>query len=54
MRLLAHLSNGLKETGCTYAWPKVIVLKTLKIMTPIGFPGIIKPARNGEITLSAE
>jgi hypothetical protein len=30
-----------------------MVLKTLKIMTPMGLPGIMNPAKNGEITLSA-
>lgn len=30
-----------------------MVLKTLNTMTPIGFPGIIKPAKNGDRTLSA-
>lgn len=37
----------------TYACPNVMVLKTLKIMTPIGFPGIINPAKNGERTFRA-
>ena len=30
----------------------MIVLKTLNIITPIGLPGIIKPARKGEMTFS--
>ncbi len=33
-----------------WAWPSVIVLKTLKIMTAIGRPGKINPAMKGEIT----
>jgi hypothetical protein len=36
-----------------YACPRVMVLKTLKTMTPIGFPGIINPAKNGDKTLRA-
>jgi hypothetical protein len=31
----------------------VIVLKTLKIITPMGFPGIMNPAKKGDKTLRA-
>jgi hypothetical protein len=30
-----------------------MVLNTLNIITPIGFPGIMNPARKGEMTFSA-
>lgn len=37
----------------THACPRVMVLNTLKIITPMGFPGIMNPARKGDKTLSA-
>lgn len=40
--------------GRTYACPRVIVLKTLKTMTPIGLPGIMNPAKKGDNTLRAK
>lgn len=43
----------MQEWRVTDACPSVMVLKTLKIITPIGFPGIMKPAKNGERTLRA-
>jgi hypothetical protein len=52
---LAYVSNIVVFDDCiiTDDCPRVMVLKTLKIMTPIGRPGIINPARKGDKTFNA-